>query len=98
MPNLQNAPIALIVYVVGLILTVIYNVFNGRRGYHKPQMDTNRNVWSGVLYLRGLLLYPSIAFLTYWAIGRSGILFGLLFGIGALIFKSMVNRTSWAMF
>lgn len=98
MPNLLYARIALGIYVLGLVLTVVYNVFNGRIGATRPRSSANKSAWVGVLFLRGLLLYPSIAVLTYWAVETNGYLLGILAGLGALIFKSIVNRTSWRMF
>lgn len=98
MPELSYPRIALAVYVFGLVLTVVYNVFNGRIGAARPRTSANKSAWVSVLYLRGLLLYPSIGVLTYWAIQTNGYLLGILAGVGALMFKSMVNRASWRMF
>jgi hypothetical protein len=98
LPELSYPRIALGVYALGLVLTVVYNVFNGRIGATRPRSSANKSAWVSILYLRGLLLYSSIAVLTYWAVQTNGYLLGILAGLGALIFKSMVNRTSWRMF
>jgi hypothetical protein len=90
------ARIALAVYLFGLLLTVVFNVYNGRstHGLPVPHKDT----WGGLLILRGILLYPSIAVLTYWSVQTMGVVMGILAGFGALIFKSLVNRVTWRMF
>jgi hypothetical protein len=98
MPDLLYPRIALGVYAFGLVLTVVFNIFNGRSRYGLPMPSARKTAWAGVLYLRGLLLYPSIAVLTYWFIQINGYAIGLLACVGALIFKSMVNRASWRMF
>jgi hypothetical protein len=90
------AQIALAVYVVGLVLTVVFNVFNGRSTYGLPV--PHKDTWGAILFLRGLLLYPSILVLTYWAVQSMGVAMGIVAGLGALIFKSMVNRITWRMF
>ena len=72
MSNLLYPRSALLVYVIGLVLTVIFNVFNGRAGGQQPRTDLNKTIWSGVLSLRELLLYPSIIILTYWAMQTNG--------------------------
>jgi hypothetical protein len=91
------ARIALGFYILGLVVTVVFNVFNRRIGYDQLSL-AKKNAWAGLLYLRGLLLYPSIAVLTYYSVQWSGLVLGILAGIGALIFKSMVNRLTWRMF
>ena len=90
------ARIALAAYVLGLVLIVVFNVFNGRSKYGLPV--PHKTAWAAILYLRGLLIYPAIVLLTYWSVQSMGIPLGILAGLGALIFKSMVNRATWRMF
>ncbi|MGI9068572.1 MAG: hypothetical protein ACR2HX_19490 [Pyrinomonadaceae bacterium] len=98
MPDLLYPRIALVAYALGLVLTVVFNIFNGRSRYGLPVSSGHKTGWASILYLRGLLLYASIAVLTYWAVQTNGYAMGILAGLGALIFKSMVNRMSWRMF
>ena len=98
MPDLLYPRIALATYALGLVLTVVYNVFNGRIGYERPRTMANKSAWINILFLRGLLLYPSIAVLTYWFIQTNGYVIGILAGLGALILKFLVNHLSWRIF
>jgi hypothetical protein len=45
MPELSYQRIALGVYVFGLVLTVVYNVFNGRIGATRPRSSANKSAW-----------------------------------------------------
>jgi hypothetical protein len=60
---------------------VVYNVSNGRIGYAR-RSNASKSAWIDILLLRGLLLYPSIAVLTYWSIETNG----------SLIFEKVKGR------
>jgi hypothetical protein len=94
---LLYARIALAVYALGLVLTVVYNIFNGRRGRDRLSL-ARKSAWDNILFLRGFLIYPSILVITYWSIQWNGIVMGIMAGVGAFIFKMIVNHVSWRMF
>jgi len=68
MPGLFYGRVAFSIYLAGLLLTLIFNIYNGRRASQAQTAESKAN-WSAILFLRGLLLYPSIILITYWYIG-----------------------------